>query len=59
MLLSSFLNEDMNFDDMVNIDKVDGRLKASSLRKVNELIEKNPDAAVNAIRVWLYQSDNS
>ena len=59
MLLSSFLNEDVNFDDMVNIDKVDGRLKASSLKKVNDYIDKNPDAAVNVIRGWLYQNDNS
>lgn len=59
MLLSSFLNDDMNFDDMVNMDKVDGRIKASSVRKINDFIDKNPDAAVNVIRSWLYQSDNS
>ncbi|MBQ8465244.1 MAG: flagellar M-ring protein FliF [Alphaproteobacteria bacterium] len=59
MLLSSFLNDDMNFDDMVNVDKVDGRLKASSLKKVNEFIDKNPDAAVNVIRGWLYQNDSN
>jgi len=60
MLLSSFLNdEDMNFDDMINVDKVDGRLKASSLKKVNEFIDRNPDAAVNVIRGWLYQNDTN
>ncbi len=59
MLLSSFLNDDMNFDDMVNMDKVDGRIKASSVRKINDFIDKNPDAAVNVIRSWLYQSDNN
>lgn len=59
MLLSSFLNEDMGFDDMVNIDKVDGRLKASSLKKVNDFIDKNPDAAVNVVRSWLYQNDTN
>lgn len=59
MLLSSFLNEDMNFEDMVNVDKIEGRLKASSLKKVNEFIDRNPDAAVNVIRSWLYQNDAS
>ena len=61
MLLSSFLSDvtdEVNFEDMVNVDKIDGRLKASSLRKVNDFIEKNPDAAVNVIRGWLYQGDN-
>lgn len=57
MLLSSFLNEDMSFDDMINVDKVDGRVKASSLKKVNDFIDKNPEAAVNVIRGWLYQND--
>ena len=59
MLLSSFLNDDMSFDEMINVDKVDGRLKASSLKKVNDFIDKNPDAAVNVVRGWLYQSDNN
>ena len=58
VLLSSFLSDDMNFDDMVNMDKVDGRIKASSVRKINDFIDKNPDAAVNVVRSWLYQSDN-
>ena len=59
MLLSSFLSDDMSFDEMINVDKVDGRLKASSLKKVNDFIDKNPDAAVNVVRGWLYQSDNN
>ena len=59
MLLSSFLIVDMYFAVLVNMDKVDGRIKASSVRKINDFIDKNPDAAVNVIRSWLYQSDNS
>lgn len=59
MLLSSFLNDDMGFDDMINVDRVDGRLKASSIKKVNDFIDKNPDAAVNVVRGWLYQNDNN
>jgi len=59
MLLSSFLSDDSGFEDMINIDKVDGRLKASSVKKVNDFIEKNPDSAANVIRGWLYQSDNN
>ena len=59
MLLSSFLGDDSGFDDMINIDKVDGRLKASSVRKVNDYIDKNPDSAANVIRGWLYQSDSN
>lgn len=58
LLLSNFLNEDEGGDELVNLNKVDGRVKVSSLKKLNGIIEKNPDAAVNIIRSWLYNNDN-
>ena len=60
LLLSNFLNDDGGeIEELININKVDGRVKVSSLKKINELVEKNPDTAVNVIRSWLYQNDNS
>lgn len=60
LLLSNFLNEnDAELDELVNINKVDGRIKVSSLKRINDLIEKNPDAAVNIIRSWLYSNDGN
>lgn len=60
LLLSNFLNEnDAELDELVNINKVDGRIKVSSLKKINDVIEKNPDAAVNIIRSWLYSNDSN
>ena len=59
LLLSNFLNEDdSGLDELINLNKVDGRVKVSSLKKINDLVAKNPDAAVNVIRAWLYQNDN-
>lgn len=59
LLLSNFLNDDdENADDLVNLNKVDGRVKVSSLKKLNALVEKNPEAAVNVLRSWLYNNDN-
>lgn len=59
LLLSNFLND--NFDEtaeeLVNLNKVDGRIKVSSLKKLNATVEKNPDAAVNVIRGWLYNNE--
>ena len=59
LLLSNFLSD--NFDEtaeeLVNLNKVDGRIKVSSLKKLNETVEKNPDAAVNVIRGWLYNNE--
>ena len=44
---------------MINMNKIDGRIKVSSLKKINDTVERNPDAAVNIIRSWLYQNDNN
>ncbi len=58
LLLSNFLNnDDDGADELINLNKVDGRIKVSSLKKLNNLIEKNPEAAVNVIRSWLYNND--
>ncbi len=60
LLLNNFLSD--NFDEtaeeLVNMNKVDGRIKVSSLKKLNNTVEKNPAAAVNVIRSWLYNNDN-
>lgn len=59
LLLSNFLGEDSDgTDELINLNKVDGRVKVSSLKKLNAVVEKNPEAAVNVIRSWLYNNDN-
>lgn len=59
LLLSNFLSdEDDGTEELINLNKVDGRVKVSSLKKLNNLVEKNPEAAVGVIRSWLYNSDN-
>ena len=59
LLLSNFLNDnfDESAEELVNLNKVDGRIKVSSLKKLNATVEKNPDAAVNVIRGWLYNNE--
>lgn len=41
-------------DELIDIDKVEGRVKASSLRKIGEIVEKHPEEALSIIRNWLY-----
>ena len=60
LLLSNFLNDDESgVGELINLNKIDGRVKVSSLKKVSDIVEKNPDAAVNVIRGWLYSNDNN
>jgi flagellar M-ring protein FliF len=42
-------------DSMINIAGVDGKVKASSLRKVEEIIENYPAETVSVIRSWMTQ----
>ena len=59
LLLSNFLNDDdLAVEELVNLNKVDGRVKVASLKKINDMVDKNPEAAVNVIRGWLYNNDN-
>ncbi len=44
--------------DMIDMEKVEGRVKASSMQKVNELVEKHPEETVSVIRNWMYQENN-
>jgi len=42
-------------DTMIDIGMVDGRVKASSMKKIGEIVDKHPDEAVAIIRSWMYQ----
>lgn len=58
LLLSNFINEDnRDIDELINLNKIDGRIKASSVKRINDIIVKNPEVSVNIIRNWLYQTE--
>jgi len=50
--------EDDMLDTMIDISRVEGRVRASSLRKIGEIVEKHPDEAVSIIRNWMYQEQS-
>jgi flagellar M-ring protein FliF len=41
-------------EHMIDIGKVEGRVRASSVKKIGEIVDKHPDEAVAIIRNWLY-----
>jgi flagellar M-ring protein FliF len=43
------------FEELIDIDRVEGRVKASSVKKVGEIVEKHPEEALSIVRSWLYQ----
>lgn len=46
---------DSELEQMLDMNKVEGRIRASSVRRVGELVDSNPAEAVNLIRSWLAQ----
>jgi len=42
-------------DALIDINQVEGRVRASSLKKVGEIVTKHPEEAVSILRSWMYQ----
>lgn len=49
------LPEEEQFEELIDIDRVEGRVKASSVKKVGEIVEKHPEEALSILRNWMYQ----
>jgi flagellar M-ring protein FliF len=43
--------------EMIDIGQVDGRVAASSIKKIGEIVDKHPDEAVAIVRSWMYQDN--
>ena len=44
-----------DFEQMVDIANIEGRVKASSLKKVGEIVERHPEEAISIMRNWMYR----
>ena len=40
-------------EDMINIDRIQGKVKSSSYKKMNNLVDKHMDETVQILRAWL------
>jgi flagellar M-ring protein FliF len=43
--------------ESIDMGQVEGRVAASSLRKVAEIVDKHPEEAVAIVRSWMYQDN--
>lgn len=51
----SELPDQEDFEELIDIDRVEGRVKASSVKKVGEIVDKHPSEALAIVRAWMYQ----
>lgn len=47
--------EESTLEQMMDLSRVEGRVKASSIKKVAEIVDKHPEESVSIIRNWIYQ----
>ncbi len=47
--------EESGLEQLIDVQKVEGRVRASSLRKIGEIIDKHPEEAVGILRNWIHQ----
>ena len=47
--------DDEQFEELIDIDRVEGRVKASAVKSVGEIVDKHPDEALSIVRGWMYQ----
>ncbi len=40
-------------EEMINIDRIQGKLKSSSYSKINSMVEKHPEETAQILRAWL------
>jgi len=51
----SATNAFLQDESMVNIANVEGQLRASSIRRVADLVEKHPEESLSIVRAWMHQ----
>ena len=41
--------------DSIDIEKIDGQVKASSLKKVANIVDSHPEESISILRSWLHE----
>ena len=55
VLAPSGMIDEEDADELIDIDRIEGRVKASMITKVGEIIDNHPDEALSIVRNWMYQ----
>lgn len=50
--------EDDDEEELINLEQIEGRVKRSAVKQIEQMVEKHPEEAVSIIRNWLYQTES-
>lgn len=46
---------DDDVEEMIDLQRIEGRVQASAVRKVSEIVDKHPEEALSIVRAWMVQ----
>ena len=46
-----------DMDQRIDIARIEGQVKASSIKRVSEFVERHPEESVAILRSWLHESE--
>ena len=52
------MEDDEESEQLIDLNRVEGRVRASSVRKIGEIVDQHPEEAVSIIRSWIYQQQS-
>ena len=44
-------------EEMINVERIEGRVRASSLKRVGEIVDRHPDGTLAIVRTWLHADE--
>jgi flagellar M-ring protein FliF len=45
-----------DIEQKIDIARIEGQVKASSIRRVSEFVDKHPEESVSILRSWLHET---
>ncbi len=42
-------------ETLISIERIQGRVKSASVKKINEIVDSHPDETINVLRRWIYK----
>lgn len=49
---------DGELEEMIDLDRVEGQVRTSAVKKVAEIVEKHPEEALSIVRNWLHNEES-
>jgi flagellar M-ring protein FliF len=55
---SAAADSDADLEAMINIANIEGQLRASSVRRISQLVDKHPEETLAIVRAWMAQGNS-